>query len=239
MLKIFLMTLLLLLSTSLYADCKKTDEPLAVTYRIISQSNGKVHSTSFILWRNGKQIVHEHPQTNIAELWEQTSSGKLRLVRYFNREQRGIEYQPNEINAGKGESDWSLKQHLISDRVLNSHKPYAVQGEPCQQRALYRIHDDRTQSEFVWDPQLHIPREFSRTTPQGKQHWKIESINQDRAKIQAKFTRWNRFDTTDYIDVGDNESDPFLMKMINLGFVEHGSSGFYDADGHAIGHPHH
>ncbi len=34
---------------------------------------------------------------------------------------------------------------------------------------------------------------------------------------------------TDCADIGDNESDPFLLKMINQVDIEHGSAGFYDS----------
>ena len=46
--------------------------------------------------------------------------------------------------------------------------------------------------------------------------------------------------STDFADVGDNEAGPFLRKMIALGFVEHGASGFYQANGETLqGGAHH
>ena len=57
--------------------------------------------------------------------------------------------------------------------------------------------------------------------------------------IKQKFAVWDRYQTTDYADVGDNESDPMLAKMIKLGFISHGASGFYHADGTQIESGHH
>jgi len=60
-------------------------------------------------------------------------------------------------------------------------------------------------------------------------------------KIEEFFRIRGSYQTTDYADIGDNESDPFLLKMMNLGFIKHGASGFYDAQGHALKkrHNHH
>ena len=64
-------------------------------------------------------------------------------------------------------------------------------------------------------------------------------MSSDNKIIDAFFNKNLDYQTTDYADIGDSESDPFLRKMINLGFVEHGSSGMYDAQGNDIGGEHH
>ncbi|MFT6897794.1 MAG: hypothetical protein ACJA13_002205 [Paraglaciecola sp.] len=43
----------------------------------------------------------------------------------------------------------------------------------------------------------------------------------------------------DVSDIGDDHSDPFLIKMVTLGFIEHGASGFYDDKGNALEGAHH
>ncbi len=68
--------------------------------------------------------------------------------------------------------------------------------------------------------------------------WRRLEIVSDPATVQAAFDRRASYLSTDYADIGDNESDPFLLRMINLGFIEHGGSGFYDADGHDMGAAH-
>ncbi|WP_411026644.1 hypothetical protein, partial [Salmonella sp. s54395] len=61
------------------------------------------------------------------------------------------------------------------------------------------------------------------------QQWQLVSLQ--RASMSDTFDRWREWPSTDFADVGDNEADSFLRKMIALGFVEHGASGFYQADG--------
>lgn len=74
--------------------------------------------------------------------------------------------------------------------------------------------------------------------PQLTQTLTLDKVKFDKAAVMQQFANWDSFQTTDYADIGDNEGDPFLAKMINLGFIEHGASGFYDASGKALGGGH-
>jgi len=74
--------------------------------------------------------------------------------------------------------------------------------------------------------------------PQLTQTLTLGTVDFKKAQIQQQFALWDAYQTTDYADIGDNEGDPFLAKMINLGFIEHGASGFYDANGKALGGGH-
>lgn len=71
--------------------------------------------------------------------------------------------------------------------------------------------------------------------------WLLTGHESQARPITQQFARLNGGDTTDYADVGDSESDPFLEKRINLGFIEHGAIGFCDADVHVLegSHQHH
>ena len=37
------------------------------------------------------------------------------------------------------------------------------------------------------------------------------------------------YQTTDFADIGDDHTDPFLTDMVHQGFIEHGSDGVYHA----------
>ena len=67
-----------------------------------------------------------------------------------------------------------------------------------------------------------------------KVHWQLEKIEHKENIITQAFRQRANYQTTDFADIGDNEADPFLIKMINLGFIEHGSSGMYNPQGENI-----
>ncbi len=48
--------------------------------------------------------------------------------------------------------------------------------------------------------------------------WSLTNYQGTVEQIAALFTQYSRYQSTDYADVGDNESTPFLAAMINQGF---------------------
>jgi len=97
------------------------------------------------------------------------------------------------------------------------------------------------QVSLEWNVSLQLPTRYTVRTKGRVEIWEAREIVTDPQKVRQVFDRRTAYKTTDFIDIGDNESAPFLRKMIYLGFVSYGASGFYDADGHALegrGHPH-
>lgn len=81
------------------------------------------------------------------------------------------------------------------------------------------------QSLQYWQPLLAM---ISGETAAGKlrlssgdtqRDWILERVIEDEAEVRKMFRQWDDYETTDYADIGDNESDPFLMRMINMGFL--------------------
>ena len=203
---------------------------------------GKSQTQHIELWRNNDRVAIHYQETGITELWEKTTNNKLHLIRYFENHERGIEYQPNEI---KGSHDWSVKYQLVSDQFMQSMEKQKTkgqeqgQGHGCDERIAFTKKQAGTQIELDWYSSKYLINTFNITTEHANTQWKLESVNNDASAVRTKFTTLDGFDTTDYTDVGDNESDPFLAKMINMGFIEHGNSGFYDSEGRSMGSDHH
>lgn len=198
--------------------------------------NGTPSTHTLQIYRSSNQAAIVYPEKNITELWERARNGRLHLVHYFNQYQRGIEYQENEI---KGNHDWSLKQQLVSNSFINAMTLINTTKEGCQRTQEMTRSQGGVNYHLFWLENAHLPRTFDITTPRSHTRWQLTSLQHNADTITNFFTTLNTYPTTDYTDIGDNESDPFLMKMINLGFVEHGNSGFYDADGNDIGQHHH
>jgi len=184
------------------------------------------------LWRSGKQVAIRYPQKQITELWEQTKNNQLHMVRYFDAHQRGIEYQPIEI---KGKHDWSVKHQLISDAFKGRMTPGEESGKGCDQKQHYSLHKEHENYHLVWLKTLQLPEELSVKSQTTGTHWTLKQLIKDEKTVDKAFDLLAQYQTVDFTDIGDMENDPFLRKMINLGFVEHGHSGFYDAEGNDIG----
>jgi len=131
---------------SSFADCTMQNDRVAVKYQLtsIQLSDKSQKNRHFILWRNGhRQVAHQYPDTHVTDVWERTSNDHLRLVRYFDNHQRGIEYQPDEIGMSRGKSDWSLKSQLISNKSIKGMELQTTQGEGCDKIETYSLKNDK------------------------------------------------------------------------------------------------
>lgn len=232
---IFLVTLVVL-SNSATADCEFNSQLLGAKYKITSTSSAKhnSHVQNMTLWRNNKQVAHQYTDNHITELWEQTKNGLLRLERHFDNHQRAIEYEPIDINHGKGEKDWSIKFQLVSNKLKNNMRLVNTTGKGCDKVETYTLTNSHEQLTLKWLPAQQLVKSFIVKQHKMNIEWRLENTIRDQNKIKKLFTNLIANDTTDYADIGDNESDPFLLKMMNLGFIEHSHSGFYNSDGHSI-----
>lgn len=212
-----------LFASAAQADCKEDPATLAAVYQLEKSQAGSevVESREIVLWRDGRRAAHEYPESQLVNLWESTRNGRLRLVRYFDEYLRGIEYDPAEVAAGDGESAWQLKRQLVPDTLLESLQPLSVAGEDCEQRARYEWQADGRQYRLDWLPQRQLPANYTIAADEATVTWRLERLISDPVEIHQALARRDAYQTTDYADIGDNESDPFLQKMINQGFVEH------------------
>ena len=55
--------------------------------------------------------------------------------------------------------------------------------------------------------------------------YRLAAVEGDSEAARARVARWRGYQSTDFADIGDNESDPFLQRMIHQGFIEHAGHG--------------
>ncbi|MYM62362.1 hypothetical protein [Pseudomaricurvus sp. HS19] len=204
-------------------------------YQISRQRQGETATQSTIeVIRNHHQVAYRNPDLKVTDLWEQTPKQRLHLVRYFDAYERGIEYQPNEI---EGSHDWGAKYFLISEQQRQSMGENDSATNCAEAKTLVSRSDDGNLT-LRWSSHYQLPESISLETPAETTEWKLLKVEADSAVVESSLQQLGHYQTTDYTDIGDSESDPFLRKMINLGFVEHGHHGVYDADGHDLGGEH-
>ena len=214
------------------SDTCSADKPVTAEYKITIKTGRHLTEKMLQLSRYKQQVAIHYPQSNVTELWEKTKNEKLHLIRIFEKHKRGIEYQPSEI---KGSHDWSMKQQLISNIALSNMTLNNTTGESCSLLKNYSRKTTKGETQIKWLANRALIHSYIEINKNRKTTWILVSSNTETESIANKFNTLNSYDTTDYTDIGDNESDPFLMGMINLGFIEGHSHGFYDSDGNEIG----
>jgi len=236
MYKFILLTLSLSIASAANAtECEIDSNTLGANYQVTTTKGEAHHSKQLNLWRHGNEVAHQHPDTQITEIWNRIRTGQLRPVRYFDQHQRGIEYAPGEVNNGKGESDWSLKSQLVSDRLLQAMSLTKTENSGCDLSETYVLKKHDRELKLVWLPELKLVKTFTEKNLDTTTTWELNQVVMDEVEIKQMFTSRGHFQTTDFADIGDNESDLFLLQMINLGFVDHAASGIYDTQGNSLG----
>ncbi|WP_394130517.1 hypothetical protein [Shewanella maritima] len=203
----------------------------------------RTNQSQLTLWRKGNTVAHQYQQTRITEAWYLLANKQIKPTRYFEQHQRGIEYQPGENVHGKTESDWSYRQQLVSNQLLQQLTLASESGQGCQHQQSFKQTTPSGTLTLVWLPQLQLISQFTWQTSQSTETWQLLDVTHDSQQVDAFFDQLNQYQMTDYADIGDDHSDPFLTSMVTLGFVEHGASGFYDDKGNALsgslsGHQH-
>lgn len=235
--KLAILSLALLSPLASAAQCTIDNQYMQASYQV-TQKQGAAQVTDtqqFTLWRTPLQAAQQDQQ--LVELWQQLSNKQLRPIRYFPQAERGIEYQPSEV---KGQQNFSSKQQLVSDELLAQMTLQSERGKGCDKVQKYILKQADTTIEVSWVANKKLLESMHITKPIGSQTITLQSVSFDKQTVQQQFAVWDNYQTTDYADIGDNESDPFLAKMINLGFIEHSATGFYDINGKALkgGHNH-
>jgi len=220
---------------NILAQCQIPASELIATYDINTVSDHhQPHHKTLTLLRSDNNVAYIYPNKAISEYWHQQTNGLISLTRYFEQYQQGIEYQASEV---KNKQTWQQLNQIISPALLNKMTLTNTTGTGCQQEHAYTYQAKQQQISLKWLPHLLLVKALTITSRSTVETWQLAQLDSSPVLITQQFKQWQDYRTTDYADVSDNESDPFLAKMINMGFVGH-ASGFYQADGSAIDHNH-
>jgi hypothetical protein len=204
----------------------------------LHNTHNNIKDTTLVLWRKNNVVAHQYPSTQITEMWQKTNNRLIKPIRFFNAHNRAIEYQPGEVVHGKKETDWSYRNQLISDNLLKSMQEVKTHGEACEQ--VIQLVQKNKHSELLieWMPLLKLIKSFQFKGQHRQESWQLIELDTQAAKTEAYFDKLYTYQSTDYADIGDDHTDEFLTKMVTLGFVEGGASGFYNDKGEVIGNHH-
>ncbi|GAA4895826.1 hypothetical protein GCM10023333_31280 [Ferrimonas pelagia] len=191
-----------------------------------------------LLVRKGDRVLQRFLQAQISELWFQQRNGRIRPTRYFDQHQRGIEYQAAEVNQNNAQQLWQEKRQLITGAQRDAMTLLSDSGQGCNRRQRFHWQTGNSQAELEWAP--HSQLLVSYRLQHGSEFWQyqLKSHQHDRVAVDNELSQLQQYPTVDYADVGDMENDPFLAQMINQGFLQHGASGFYNAQGESLGAQH-
>ena len=188
------------------------------------------------VWRSGSTVAYQNLNARVTDYWTKSANDRLKLVRLFDSYEKGIEYEAK--NYGNKIS-WENLFHKFAPQRLASMQLIQTQGVGCNKVEFYQQDTKGQTVEVEWLPEYQIAKRVSVQSKANSSALLLTELVTDSKIVAKQFAHWDSYYLTDYVDIGDNESDPFLSKMINMGFVQGGASGFYDSKGNQLsGHGH-
>lgn len=226
-------------TTSSAASCDASADMLIARYAVDTHdAKGDQHKV-LELWRAKDVVAHHYPQTAITEAWEKVNDKLIKPTRYFDEYARAIEYQPGEKVHGKTETNWSYRNQLFSNELIATMTEVKRNGSGCETEIVYQRTTEATKVTLTWQPALKLATAFNVESAQHTISWTLTNTEFDEQKISDFFAARYAYQSTDFADIGDNHTDPFLTNMVHQGFIEKSASGYYNSDGEAIAGGHH
>ncbi|MDP3330596.1 MAG: hypothetical protein Q8Q40_11255 [Methylococcaceae bacterium] len=215
MLKIMLWIALLLLSACAQQPGKPLQiqaleqlPALAAEFETIVESDGGQQRYQWRFWRTAKRVETHNLQDNTGEIWTKSADGKIAYERVFHDQQQVIEYTPGDLNAIGSVPDWSaiatlLNQPMIAGLVEDDHEQ--VLGRPAS-------HYQSNTLEVTWLDREQLPALIKRNDHGHTITTRVIGIY-PLAESPWSYQRSTNYRYTDFADIGDKESDPFIQSI--------------------------
>jgi hypothetical protein len=188
-----------------------------------SQGNESDAQTTekLILWRNNREVAQQSLDSQLTNYWYQLANRQIKSVKFFDGYKKAIEYSPSDVQFEQGPSAWQAKSQIITDDLIAKMQLTSKQGSGCFRVEHYKKSTASQEMNLVWLPELKLIRSLSISNKNVNSVWQLDRIETSKQLVINQFKTWQDYSMTDFADIGDNESDPFLQKMINMGFIEH------------------
>lgn len=240
----------LLASTTQAKNCSNDKLYVTANYEVsqqVADSSSAHHShehdnqhtldkQQLTLHRFNKQVVHLYPEKHYGDWWTKTANNRLMLNRFFPDNQRVIEYQADELSS---KLSWQSKYQLLESDFINKMEVVKESGAGCQLSQQRSFEKGEYHYQLTWLPKWSLVTSYQVFRGDEKiARWQLLNYQVNKKQIADYIAELSDYRATDYADIGDNENDEFLAKMINQGFVEHKATGFYNSQGDNISKQH-
>jgi len=209
-------------------------DQLVANYQLHRSNDDEQHTSPLRFVRLGDNVIRIRPTQQVAEHWLRGAEERHVFYRHFLDAGRSVYYPVSDLLTLNIHRSWQSINSLFDERVLPQLQQKGEEQAFCQTARRYHGKLQGKQLEVLWLTSLKLPAYLKISTPQEYLEMDLQGFGQP-AELEQQLAHWRRFDSIDYADVGDSESDPFIARMIRQGFIEHGASGMYDSDGQPLG----
>lgn len=155
---------------------------------------------------------------HITELWHQSGNG-IGLINVLNAEKMAIEYHSGDFDSMNMAIKWDDVTALVPSMLLkkayyipNSEFPYWQ-----YETVVYKTNMNGSSFTIRWIPEISMPAQIvEETNSEVVETILLNAYQSDPIDIDEWLSRYVQT-SYDFADIGDNESDPLLKKLMNSG----------------------
>ncbi|WP_392343137.1 hypothetical protein [uncultured Shewanella sp.] len=233
----------------------------AITFPLFASASDTCQSTAFMATYNIEQTTHDAASNKqnqlvllraqnsvfhinnqqVATQWTTLPHNHMKKTSYFIDDKRAIEYEATKTISNQA---WQYHAQLLHPLFQKQSTLIETTGQGCDKLEHYQQQTNTKTVDIWWFPAKKLVQRISTAlSDKGESadkavNWQLAEVTYDNKMIQQQLDTFSAYQSTDFADIGDNESDPFFRKMINLGFIEHSASGFYDSEGNSLSSAH-
>lgn len=164
------------------------------------------------LWRNSTRIVTERPQLGVGELWQKDGQTIIHR-KLYHADRRAIEFQQDDLRMLQAAPTWQKLSLLVDQALLTQLRASEIEwsddGYPTQD---YQGTVDDTSWHVVMRMDLGLPMLIERQQGEFSERTELRQMF-PLAATPWQPTATDGYEIIDYADLGDKESDPFVIKV--------------------------
>jgi len=164
-------------------------------------------------WRSARRIETHNLHDNSGEIWSQSAYGKIGYEQVFHQQKQVIEYVPGDLSAIGLQLDWPALASLLNPAMTRSLLADGRENVFGRSAVHYQSNHADQPLEVLWLDYEQIPALIKRTENSKSITTRITALY-PLAQSPWPYQRSGDYHHTDFADLGDKESDPFIQSIL-------------------------
>ncbi|AMK75576.1 MULTISPECIES: hypothetical protein [Methylomonas] len=166
---------------------------------------------SWRFWRDSQQITIERPQLGLGELWQRDGQ-ELIHRKLYHQDRRAIEFQAGDLRMLDITPSWQKLALLLDSQLLDKLTADEIEWTDGIPTREYQGKVADTEWHVVMRLDVALPMLIERRHGEFSERTELlQAYPLNAAPWQP--TPVNGYDVIDFADLGDKESDPFVIKV--------------------------
>lgn len=171
------------------------------------------HST-WALIRQRQKFLSINGYDNTTQGWEVGANGQVKMTQWFDADQRGIEYQPEDLESRFAQEQYKSRFSLVAPEWIQSLPiTNTIEHSPCERMTSRKGNIAGYEIAVEWLENAKLPYRLTLSKEGVIESWSAKQPIQNSSRYQEEIAKRESYFTIDKADIGDQESDPFFTGM--------------------------